>query len=108
MKPRGPGGRTSGHLLFDELVLGQRLHGDGVHAVATADVAGVEPVDLQILGRSVQPAEEVVVLDARGRILPRSVLDTCHTPTHTHTHTHTHTPRTHTHTPALDPAFTKS
>ena len=44
--------------------------------MATADVTGVEPVDFQVLGGSVQPAEEVVVSVAQ-RISPHGVLDTC-------------------------------
>lgn len=63
------------HLLLNEFVFLQSLHGDGIHAVATADVTGIEPVDFQVLGGSVQPAEEVVVSVAQ-RISPHGVLDT--------------------------------
>jgi hypothetical protein len=55
---------TAGDALLDELVLLGSLEGDGVHAVAAADVAGVQPVNLQALGRGVLPAEEVVVVHA--------------------------------------------
>lgn len=63
------------HLLLNEFVFLQSLHGDGIHAVTTANVTGIEPVDFQVLGRSVQPAEEVVVSIAQ-RISPHGVLDT--------------------------------
>lgn len=65
----------AGQLLLDELVLLQGLEADGVHAVATADVTGVEPVDLQGRGRLMEPAEEVVVGVAQ-RIRPQSVFHT--------------------------------
>ena len=63
---------TAGHLLLDEFVLLQGLETDGVHAVTSADVAGVEPVDFQFGGGFVQPAEEVVVGGAQ-RIGPHGV-----------------------------------
>lgn len=55
---------TTGHALLDELVLLGSLEGDGVHAVAAADVAGVKPVNVQALGGVVLPAEEVRVAHA--------------------------------------------
>ena len=55
---------TSGDSLLDEFVLLGRLERDGVHAVAPADVPGVEPVDLEAPRRLVLPAEEVRVRDA--------------------------------------------
>jgi len=63
---------VAGHLLLDEFVLLQGLETDGVHAVTSADVAGVEPVDFQFGGGFVQPAEEVVVGGAQ-RIGPHGV-----------------------------------
>lgn len=62
-------------LLLDEFVLLQGLEADGVHAVATAYVTGIEPVDFQGRGGRMQPAEEVVVSISK-RISPQSVLDT--------------------------------
>jgi len=62
-------------LLLDEFVLLQSLETDGVHAVTTANVTGIEPVDFQRSGGRVKPAEEVVVSIAQ-RIGPQSVLDT--------------------------------
>lgn len=62
-------------LLLDELVLLKGFKTDGVHAVATADVAGVEPVNFQGRGRRMEPAEEVVV-SVTQRISPQSVFDT--------------------------------
>lgn len=62
-------------LLLDEFVLLESLEADGVHAVATADVTGVEPVDFQRGSGRVQPAEEVVVSVAK-RIRPQSVFNT--------------------------------
>lgn len=53
-------------LLLDEFVLLESLEADGVHAVATADVTGVEPVDFQRGGGRMQPAEEVIVSVAKG------------------------------------------
>lgn len=50
---------TTGDALLDELVLLGRLHRDGIHAVSSADVTGIEPVNLQAAGRRVFPAEEV-------------------------------------------------
>ena len=67
---------TASKLLLNELVLLQSLQADGVHAMATANVAGVEPVHFQVGGRSVQPAEEVVVVVSK-RISPHGMLDTC-------------------------------
>jgi len=67
---------TASQLLLDELVLLEGLQADGVHAMATADVTGVEPTDFQRGGGRVQPAEEVVVSVAQ-RISPHGVLDTC-------------------------------
>lgn len=67
---------TASQLLLDEFVLLESLEADGVHAVATADVAGVEPVDFQRGGGRVQPAEEVVVRVAK-RISPQGVFNTC-------------------------------
>lgn len=52
--------------LLDELVLLGRLQGYGVHAVPPADVARVQPVDLEAAGGRVLPAEEVRVGDAAG------------------------------------------
>lgn len=57
---------ASGNPLLDELVFLGRLQGDGVHAVSAADVPGIEPVDLQVPGRLMLPAEEVGVGDASG------------------------------------------
>lgn len=62
-------------LLLDELVLLEGLQADGVHAMATADVTGVEPIDFQRGGGRVQPAEEVVVSVAK-RIGPQGVFNT--------------------------------
>ena len=62
-------------MLLDEFVLLQSLETDGVHAVTTANVTGIEPVDFQRSGGRVKPAEEVVVSIAQ-RIGPQSVLDT--------------------------------
>lgn len=45
--------------LLHELVLLGRLQGHGVHAVTTANVSRVQPVDLQAAGRRVLPREEV-------------------------------------------------
>ncbi len=66
---------TASQLLLDELVLLEGLQADGVHAMATADVTGVEPIDFQRGGGRVQPAEEVVVSVAK-RIGPQGVFNT--------------------------------
>ena len=66
---------TASQLLLDEFVLLEGLEADGVHAVATADVTGVEPVDFQRGGSRVQPAEEIVVRVSKG-IRPQGVFDT--------------------------------
>ena len=62
-------------MLLDELVLLESLQTDGVHAIATADVTGVEPIDFQWGGGRVQPAEEIVVSVAK-RIGPQGVFNT--------------------------------
>lgn len=62
-------------LLLDELVLLEGLEADGIHAVATADVTGVQPVHFQGGGGLMEPAEEVVVRVAQ-RISPQGVFDT--------------------------------
>lgn len=69
--------RTASQLLLDELVLLESLEADGVHAVTAANVTGIEPVDFQVGGGRMKPAEEVVVGVAE-RIGPQSVLHTCH------------------------------
>lgn len=66
---------TASQLLLDEFVLLKGFEADGVHAVTTADVTGVEPVNFQRRGGRVQPAEEVVVRVAK-RISPQGVFDT--------------------------------
>ena len=63
---------TASHLLFDELIFLQSFETDGVHAVASTDVASVEPVDFQIGGGFMQPAEEVIMGGAQ-RIRPNGV-----------------------------------
>ena len=67
---------TASHLLLDEFVFLQGLHADGVHAVATANVTGVQPIDFQVGGGLMQPAEEIVVRIAQ-RIGPDGVFHTC-------------------------------
>jgi hypothetical protein len=52
--------------LLHKVILSWSLHGDGVHTMSSADVTGIQPIDLQVPGWTMFPGEEVIVGHTSG------------------------------------------
>lgn len=57
---------ATGNTLLNKVILSWSLDGDGVHTMSSADVTGVQPIDLQVSGWAVLPGEEIVVGHTSG------------------------------------------
>ena len=57
---------STGNALLDKVILSWSLNGDGIHTMSSADVTGVQPVDLQVSGGAMFPGEEVIVSHTSG------------------------------------------
>lgn len=56
----------SGNSLLDEFILLWRLQGDGIHTMSSANVTGIQPIDLERTSRSMLPTEEIRMCYAAG------------------------------------------